>query len=207
MSSYPTINYIGNKQKVSKWIVECLPTNVKTILDLFSGGCSVSYELKQSGYRVISNDVLYSNYVLAKAIIENSKTLLCEKDFINFDTITNRSLDKCKLDTNFLKDNIYFDYEVDELSKLIANSNDLTGYKKYIYLSLIRRSMVRKIPYSRLNVKWEEIQKFRDEEYSYRKYGRCRHYHNIPFIEHIKLNLEEYNNAIFSNNKKKRCIK
>ena len=64
MQKYPTINYIGNKLKVSDWIIENIPTDCNSILDLFSGGCSVSYKLKSKGYKVISNDVLYSNFVL-----------------------------------------------------------------------------------------------------------------------------------------------
>ena len=48
-------------------------------------------------------------------------------------------------------------------------------------------------------IKWEEIVKFRDEELSYQKYGRRRAYHNVSFLEHIYLNLKQYNNAIFDN--------
>ena len=64
--------------------------------------------------------------------------------------------------------------------------------------------MIRKIPYSRMNIKWSEIKKLRDEEYSYKKYGRYRHYHNIPFVEHICDNLDEYNNAVI--NSRERCV-
>ena len=97
---------------------------------------------------------------------------------------------------------MYFDYEVDELAKLILVARTLSSYKKYMFLALLRRAMIRKIPYSRMNVKWEEIKKFRDEEYSYKKYGRYRHYHNIPFEEHIKLNVEKYNSSLINNETK-----
>lgn len=79
-----------------------------------------------------------------------------------------------------------------ELAELSLKADKLIGAKKYMFLALLRRSMIRKIPYSRMNIKWEEIVKFRDEDYSYKKYGRYRHYHNIPFVEHIKVNLNEY---------------
>lgn len=55
-----------------------------------------------------------------------------------------------------------------ELSKLVAISENLKGYDRYIMLSLIRRAMIRKLPYSRMNVPWQQIQKLRDEEYSYK---------------------------------------
>ena len=48
----------------------------------------------------------------------------------------------------------------------------LNDEKKYLFLALIRRAMIRKIPYSRMNVPWDQIVKLRDEEYSYKKYKR-----------------------------------
>ena len=201
MSNYPTVNYIGNKEKISDWIVDNLPIKDGVVLDLFCGGCSVSYALKQKGYSVISNDALYSNFVLAKAIIENSRTLLSIDNFKNI-LPSKDEIEKLSNELSFLKNKVYFDYEVDELAKLILISYSLKSYKKYMFLALLRRAMIRKIPYSRMNIKWEEIQKFRDEEYSYKKYGRYRHYHNIPFIEHIKLNLEEYNDSLICNDSK-----
>lgn len=195
-NKYPTVNYIGNKEKVSGWIVDNLPIKKgSVVLDLFCGGCSVSYELKKRGMKVFSNDALFSNYVLAKAIVENNKSTLNESDFdiyISEDDICNyyNSI-------KFLENKVYFDFEVKELAKLVLISNRLAEYKKSMFLALLRRSMIRKIPYSRMNVKWDEIKKFRDEQYSYKKYGRYRHYHNIPFVEHIKDNLREYNDAVF----------
>lgn len=40
---------------------------------------------------------------------------------------------------------------------------------------------------------------FRDEELSYQKYKRRRAYHNEPFLNHIKKELETYNKAVFDN--------
>ena len=71
------MNYIGNKQKLTTWIKDSMPlNNESTILDLFSGGTSVSYELKKSGYRVIANDGLYASFVISKATIENKDSFL-----------------------------------------------------------------------------------------------------------------------------------
>lgn len=81
MSKYPKINYIGNKNKLTDWIVDNLPYKKGTVLDLFCGGCSVSYALKEHNYQVITNDILYSNYVISKAIIENKNVELNKKDF------------------------------------------------------------------------------------------------------------------------------
>ena len=88
MSKYPKINYIGNKAKLVDWIIENLPLKRGKVLDIFSGGSSVSYALKENNYEVISNDVLYSNYVISKAIIENS-FLKLNNEIIEKDIATN----------------------------------------------------------------------------------------------------------------------
>ena len=88
MSKYPKINYIGNKAKLVDWIIENLPLKRGKVLDIFSGGSSVSYALKENNYEVISNDVLYSNYVISKAIIENS-FLKLNNEIIGKDIATN----------------------------------------------------------------------------------------------------------------------
>ncbi len=197
MNKYPKVNYIGNKEKLAEWIIEKLPIQEGSVLDLFCGGCSVSYALKAHGFQVISNDALFSNYVIAKAIIENNFETLSKQDFdiqIDMETCSQKYKE-----IEFLTNTLYFKEEVEELAKLIAISERLSDYKKYLFLALLRRSMIRKIPYSRMNIKWSEITKLRDEDYSYQKYGRYRHYHNIPFAEHICDNLNQYNDAVINN--------
>jgi len=66
--------------------------------------------------------------------------------------------------------------------------------------------MIRKMPYSRFNIPFKKVKQLRDEEYSYRKYGRRRAYHNQSFKEHFLDNLEEYNNAIFDNGKENKAF-
>ena len=76
MAKYPKVNYIGNKEKLVNWIIEEMPVKEGIVLDIFAGGCSVSYALKLAGYSVISNDILYADYVIAKALIENESVSL-----------------------------------------------------------------------------------------------------------------------------------
>lgn len=204
MGKYPKINYIGNKNKLTDWIVNNLPYQKGTVLDLFCGGCSVSYALKEKGYKVFSNDALYSNFVLAKSIIENNDVFLESKDF-EIKISKKEILNKYK-EIKFLENRLYFPYEVKELANLVCRSEKLQNYKKYLFLSLIRRAMIRKIPYSRMNVPWNQIVKLRDENYSYEKYKRRRAYHNLPFIDHINDNLSNYNNAVFNNGKENRAF-
>ena len=202
MIRYPKVNYIGNKEKIAEWIIEKLPIKSGTVLDLFCGGCSVSYVLKKHGFNVISNDILFSNFVIAKAIIENNSEILSKEDI--FIDIDETECEKKYKEIEFLTNNLYFLEEVKELAYLILVSEKLQGYKKYLFLALLRRSMIRKIPYSRMNIRWSEIKKLRDEDYSYKKYGRYRHYHNVPFTQHIQDNLLEYNSSVFNNQTK--CV-
>lgn len=199
MNKYPKVNYIGNKEKIASWIIENLPLQEGTVLDLFSGGCSVAYALKKSGFRVFTNDVLYSNYCISKAIIENAYTQLNIN--LNDENIKTFFSKETYENIKFLENKIYFPEEVIELTCLINYSKTLKKSEKYIFLSLLRRAMIRKIPYSRMNIKWEEIIKFRDEDFSYLKYKRRRAYHNKTFLFHIYDNLVDYNAAVFDNNK------
>jgi len=58
MFKYPKVNYIGNKEKIAKWICDQFPAEAKTLFDAFSGGCSLSYEAKCRGLEVYTNDIL-----------------------------------------------------------------------------------------------------------------------------------------------------
>ena len=197
MNKYPKVNYIGNKEKIADWIINCIPIKNGIVLDLLCGGCSVSYAFKKSGFEVITNDVLYSNYCISKAIIENSNVYL---DLKIDEQLVNEYFDEDIFENiRWMVEKLYFEDEVKELASLISFSNTLNESKKYIFLSLLRRSMIRKLPYSRMNIKWEEIVKLRDEELSYKKYKRKRAYHNKTFTYHIIDNLGAYNSAIFSN--------
>ena len=117
MSKYPKINYIGNKAKLVDWIIENLPLKRGKVLDIFSGGSSVSYALKENNYEVISNDVLYSNYVISKAIIENSSLKLNNE-------IRN------KIQDNTVKRHDKAIERFIELSKIIGKVQDKKEYEK-----------------------------------------------------------------------------
>ena len=198
MAKYPKVNYIGNKEKLVDWIIKEMPIQTGSVLDIFAGGCSVSYALKKKGYTVIANDILYADYVIAKALIENSSSKISESIFdSNIDDFRIQELNN---KFSFLANRLYYPEEVLELSKLVAISETLPEYERFLFLALIRRAMIRKLPYSRMNVPWEQIQKLRDEEYSYEKYKRRRAYHNQTFESHIRENIIQYNDAILEKN-------
>ncbi len=195
---YPKVNYIGNKEKLSSWICDNIPNEVNSIFDAFSGGSSVGFEAKKRGLRVISNDILKINYFLAKSLIENKKEILTKQDI---ELIFSGKPFKGFM-TQHYSEVFFFENECMELDLYRKNIDKLdNNYKKAMVFILLRRAMIRKMPYSRFTLKWEKIKQLRDEEYSYKKYKRRRAYHNQSFKEHFLANLDEYNNAIFDNKK------
>lgn len=195
MSKYPKVNYIGNKEKLASWIMDEMPVKKGVVLDIFAGGCSVSYALKEKGYSVIANDILFADFVLAKALIENMDKKI-ELSVFDKKVDEGRVYD-LKQKFVFLSERLYYPEEMEELAELVAISEKLKGSERYLFLALLRRAMIRKLPYSRMNVPWNQIRRLRDEDYSYQKYGRRRAYHNQTFESHMRENLESYNNAVF----------
>ena len=196
--AYPTINYIGNKEKIVKWISSLLPTDAESLLDVFSGGCSVAYMAKREGFEVYANDILKINFHIAEALIENQQETLNDKDLEIIFSGTPFS--------GFMTENyankFYFENECMELDLYRANIEKLSNkYKKALALILMRRAMIRKMPYSRFTIKWDKVKQLRDEEFSYQHYKRRRHYHNQSFCFHFQDNLQEYNESIFDNGK------
>jgi adenine-specific DNA-methyltransferase len=199
----PNINFIGNKEKIATWISKHFPKDAESLFDAFSGGASISFEAKKKGMKVVSNDILYINYLIAKSLIENNGETLTKKDV---ETVFRGKPIKGFMYKNYA--NVYFYpkecMELDLYRKNIAKLP--TVQKKAIALTLMRRAMVRKMPYSRFNIRWEKIVQLRDEEYSYSKYKRKRAYHNESFKKHFIDNLKEYQDALFDNGKKNKAF-
>lgn len=199
MSKYPKINYIGNKEKITHWICDHFPDDAETLFDAFSGGCSLSYEAKSRGLEVYTNDILEVNYHIANALIKNNESILCKDDI---DIIFSGVPFEGFMFENY-SEVYFFPKECKELDLYRSNIEKLDSEeKKSLAFTLIRRAMIRKMPYSRFNLNWGNIVQLRDEEYSYKKYKRRRAYHNQSFKFHFLSNLDEYNNAVFNNNKK-----
>jgi adenine-specific DNA-methyltransferase len=195
---YPTVNFIGNKEKITNWMFDFVPSDVEVFLDGFSGGASVSYEAKKRNFEVISNDVLKINFLISKALVENNKHKLSEKDI---EIIFNGKPISGYMHKNYSNKN-FFPEECMELDLYRKNIDKLSNnYKKAMALVLMRRSMIRKMPYSRFNIKWEKVKQLRDEEYSYKHYKRRRAYHNESFKKHFLSNVDEYNLSLFDNGK------
>ena len=190
---YPSVNYIGNKEKIANWIISLIPNDASSILDVFAGGCSVSYAAKLAGMTVYTNDILKINYLIGKALIENDNVVLSQQDVKIIFAGTPYSggfMD------SYCSEKYYYREECRELDLYRNNIENLDcDYKKALALILLRRAMIRKMPYSRFTINWDKIQQLRDEDYSYAHYGRKRAYHNQTFKFHFEDNLDDYNLA------------
>lgn len=198
-NKFPKINFIGNKEKIVSWICDNFPKQTKSVFDAFAGSCSLSFEAKKRGYKVIANDVMKVNHIIAKGLIENNRETLSKKDV---DIIFHGKLKKGFMHKNYSSVH-YYPKECMELDLYRKNISKLpSASKRNIALILLRRAMIRKMPYSRFNILWKKVKQLRDEDYSYRLYKRKRAYHNQSFKHHFLENLASYNNAIFNNKKK-----
>lgn len=196
---YPTVNYIGNKEKIVDWIVSLIPSDASSVLDVFSGGSSVAYAAKAKGLQVYTNDILQINYHIGRALVENNDVTLSSEDV---ELIFSGDPEPGGfMDTNF-SEKYYFREECQQLDLYKKNIEKLSSpFKKSLALILMRRAMIRKMPYSRFTINWDKIKQLRDEDFSYEHYGRRRAYHNQSFRFHFEDNLKEYNEAVFSNGK------
>ena len=192
-------NDIGNKEKISQWISSIIPSDAHSIFDAFSGGCSVSYIAKLMGLKTISNDILRINYHIAKAFIENNNITLTPQDIDKiFEGIPFEGFMFHHYSYKY-----YYPEECMQLDLYRKNIEKLDNeYKQSLAFVLLRRAMIRKMPYSRFTINWDKIVQLRDEEYSYLHYGRRRAYHNKSFRFHFEDNLQNYNMAIFDNHQK-----
>ena len=193
---YPTLNYIGNKIKIVDWICDNIPDDVHSVFDAFSGGASVAYAAKLRGYEVYCNDILTINRYIAQALVENAGETLTPAEAA--------SVFAGRPEEGFMSRHyarvFYYPEECRQLDQYRNNILNLpTPHKIALAFTLMRRAMIRKMPYSRFTVPWDKIEQLRDEEYSYERYGRRRAYHNQSFEYHFLRSLQAYNDAVFDN--------
>jgi adenine-specific DNA-methyltransferase len=77
---FPATRYQGSKYKLTNWIKEKIQyLDFDTVLDGFGGTGSVSFLFKMMGKKVIYNDYLKFNSIIAKALIQNNNTILSDE--------------------------------------------------------------------------------------------------------------------------------
>lgn len=149
---FPTTRYQGSKRKILPWIYNVVKDlEFETVLDACGGTASVSYLFKKMNKAVTYNDKLKFNYLIGKAIIENSRTRLTQEDEKNLLHQHSTFLYERFIEKTF--DDIYFlPNENRWLDKVVANINQMNHYEANIleykkclaYYALFQASMIKR---------------------------------------------------------------
>lgn len=133
--------YIGNKAKLTNWIIETVRNeadNIKTFADIFAGTASVANAAFRYFEKVIVNDVLYSNYTIYKAFFE-----VGDWDTSKIETLLKHynSLNPNQIEDNYFSLNFggkFFDYNssksIGYIREDIENKKDSLTEKEYYIL-------------------------------------------------------------------------
>lgn len=192
---FPSTRYQGSKLKFLDWIWNCVKDiPFTTCLDAFGGTGSVAYRFKQEGKAATYNDILPFNYIIGKALIENSHQTLSNSEVESLlSPSTGISYPSFIADT--FKD-IYFTDEENKWLDIV--STNIRGmkepYKQAIAYFALFQSCIIKRPYNlfhrkNLYVRTQDVQ---------RSFGNKVTW-DTPFEIHFKKFVEEANNAVFDN--------
>lgn len=202
ISAFPSTRYQGSKLKIAEWIWENVKNiQFETILDAFGGTGCVSYLFKTKNKQVIYNDILFFNYLIGKALIENSSTYLLDNEI---DEILKRKEDvdyPTIIEDNFA--DIYYTHDENKWLDVVAYNIYLMkdNYKKSIAYFALFQSCIIKRPFNlfhrkNLYIRTADVK---------RNFGNAATW-NIPFDICFKKFAAEANRAIFDNGKKNRAI-
>jgi len=199
---FPRTRYQGSKLKLIKWIESILKTiEFDSVLDAFSGTCSVSYSLKKMNKMVFCNDILNFNYVIAKALIENKNTQISQKDFESVIEKKNSLNYKFFIRDTF-KDIYYLDEENEWLDIVVQNILKISDkYKRSMLFWALYQSCISKRPYNLFHRKNLYVRTSNVK----RNFGNKTTW-DKSFKSHMIKFLKEINEAIFDNGHKNKVF-
>lgn len=201
--NFPSTRYQGSKRKILPWIYNSIKDlRFNTALDACGGSASVSYLFKKMGKAVTYNDKLHFNFLIGKAIIENSHQKLTAKDIKELSsyksTITYDNLIK-----KYFKNIYYLDNEnlwLDKVSTNIVkmnhyNPNELEYKKALAYYCLFQSSLIKR-PFNlfhrkNLNIRTADVERNFGNKTTWEK----------SFEEHFLKFTSEVNNLVFDSGK------
>jgi len=196
---FPTPQYLGAKFKHLNWIKEFLPKNIERVADAFAGTQSVSFFFKQLGYEVYTNDFMnYSNQI-GKALIENKKETLSDKDT---ELLFSKNTDRKKF---FIMEKLFTDmFFIREDAQLLdsfrSNVELLSLMKKSLALAIMNRTLTKKITMGHFAHRQALV-------YANNKDRIKRNRSLIRPIKDMFLELlKEYNCAVFDNGKQNKSV-
>ncbi len=189
----PATRYQGSKHKLLEALCgQFSQLEFETALDAFAGTGSVAYALKSLGKLVTANDVLRSNHITSLALVENSRTTLCDAAVEKvLSPRSGRRYDDL-IARNFA--GIYFtDEENQQLDVLAQNISRLTDrYQRAIAYYALFQACIAKRPYNlfhrrNLYMRTADVQ---------RSFGNKATW-DTPINEHFRRHAAAANGAVF----------
>lgn len=200
-SPFPSTRYTGSKRRLLPWIWENLSgLRFDSVLDAFGGTASVSLLFKQQGKRVHYNDLLCFNQTIGTALIENTHTVVTEKDLQQVFSLPLPEPKKTIQD--LYRGMFYLDEEnkwLDDFIQKVFLLHD--KYKRAILLSALFQACLSKRPFNlfhraNLNLRTNNVK---------RNFGNKTTW-DKPFEELIRKFIAEFNRAVCDNGKRNRVI-
>ena len=195
---FPQTRYQGSKYKLRSWIGKKLSEiDFDSVIDAFSGTCSIAYTMKQLGKQVYCNDIFKFNYVIAKSLIENDGLLISEEDIANVFECKKEFCYQNFIQANF-NDIYYLDDENRTLDIIIQNIYQLKDeLKQSIMLWPLFQTCISKRPYNlfhrkNLYVRTSDVK---------RNFGNKATW-DKPIKEHYVKFVKEFNKSVFNNGRK-----
>jgi DNA adenine methylase/adenine-specific DNA-methyltransferase len=190
MANFPTIRYMGSKNKLVPWIYDTLnEIEFSTVLDAFSGSGVVSYLFKSMGKRVYSNDFLHFSSLMAKGLVENSEDILIQKDV---ETLFSDDFESEYFILKTFKDIFYNPKDLQFLDKVSANIKKLKSQqKRALAYTALFRSCVKKQPRGVFTVSGD-----------LERYDDGRRDLKLSLADHFHEQINIYNELVFDNGRK-----
>jgi len=172
-----------------------------SVLDLFSGTCSVAYEFKRLGKRVVCNDYLKANYYTALALIENDDKKLTEAEVEGI-LFRREDIDYPTFIQDTFKGIYYKDDENLWLGTTLSNIRRIDNeYQKALAFHALFQSCLIKRPFNLFHRKNLYLRLAKVE--------RTFHNHKTwekPFPVYFTQFISEANNCVFSNGQNNKAL-
>lgn len=193
--SFASTRYQGSKRKIASWILDkTKELNFQSVLDGFCGTCSVAYEYKRIGKQVTCNDLLRSNFVTARALIENSRDKLDEKE-MDFILERHNNITYPTFIERTFKEIYYRNKENRWLDMVVRNIEEIENpYKKDIAQFALFQSCLIKRPFNLFHRKNLYL-RVNNVERTFHNYKTWENH----FAEYFRRFVKEANSCIFSN--------
>jgi DNA adenine methylase len=190
---YPKTRYMGSKQKLLDPIwAQAARFRGSSVIDLFSGSGSVSYMFKKHGYQVLANDYMHMSYMFAKAMIENSSTVLSDEEIEWF--LTKHGENDGFVANTF--DGLYFTTAENRLIDIIRTNilHTKDEYKQAVAMAGLIRACMKKRPRGLFTYT------------GCGKYDDGRRDLSISLADQFRENVHAINNAVFDNGKTNKAV-